>query len=143
MNDIKRDVLDVDVLFVGAGPASLAGALHLKKQADKTDLNLSIAIIEKAREIGAHSLSGAIIDPRSLNTLIPDHLEKDVPFESQVTEEHMYYLGQKRKIRFPYVPKSMSHHGCYVASLGQFTRWLGKECENNGLDIFCGFPGLL
>ena len=82
MNEENRQVLDVDVLYVGAGPASLAGALHLKKISKKTELDISIAIIEKAREIGAHTLSGAIIDPRSLNELIPDRLEKNVRFEA-------------------------------------------------------------
>jgi electron-transferring-flavoprotein dehydrogenase len=141
MSEENRQVLDVDVLFVGAGPSSLAGALHLKKLSVNAGLDISIAIIEKAREIGAHSLSGAIIDPRSLNEIIPNHLEKGVPFEAEVTEEHMYYLSSKGKFRFPYLPKSMSHHGCYVVSLGQFTRWLGKICEDEGIDIFCGFSG--
>ena len=141
MSEENRQTLDVDVLFVGAGSASLAGALHLKKLALNAGLDISIAIIEKAREIGAHSLSGAIIDPRSLNELIPDHLEKNVPFEAEVAEENMYYLSSKGKFPFPYVPKSMSHHGCYVVSLGQFTRWLGKICETEGIDIFCGFSG--
>jgi len=141
MAEENRQVLDVDVLFVGAGPASLAGALHLKKLTVNAGLDISIAIIDKAREIGAHSLSGAIIDPRSLNELIPDHLEKGVPFEAEVTEENMYYLSSKGKIRFPYIPKPMSHHGCYLVSLGQFIRWLGKICETEGIDVFCGFPG--
>ena len=136
MTEKNHQVLDVDVLFVGAGSASLASALHLKKLAVNAGMDISIAIIEKAREIGAHSLSGAIIDPRSLNELIPDHIEKNVPFESKVIEENMYYLHSKGKFRFPYLPKSMSHHGCYVASLGRFTRWLGKICEDEEIDIF-------
>ena len=81
MAEENRQILDVDVLFVGAGSASLAGSLHLKKLTEKAGMNISIAIIEKAREIGAHSLSGAIVDPRSLNELIPDYLEKNAPFE--------------------------------------------------------------
>ena len=107
--------------FIAATTAWLPSALNF--------INISFAIFEKAREVGAHSLSGAIIDPRSLNELIPDYLEKGVPFVGEVAEEHMYYLSSKGKFRFPYLPKSMSHHGCYVASLGQFTRWLGKICE--------------
>ncbi len=141
MMEEARQVLDVDVLFVGAGSASLSGALHLKKLAVNTGLDISIAIIEKAREVGAHSLSGAIIDPRSLSELIPNHLDRGVPFESEVVEENMYYLSSQKKIRFPYLPKSMRHHGCYVVSLGKFTRWLGKICEDAGIDIFCGFSG--
>ncbi len=141
MSEENRQVLDVDVLFVGAGSASLAGALELKKLSANAGLDISIAIIEKSREIGAHSLSGAIIDPRSLNEIIPNHLEKGVPFEAEVAEENMYYLSSKGKFLFPYLPKAMSHHGCYVVSLGQFTRWLGKICEDEGIDIFCGFAG--
>ena len=90
MSEENRQILDVDILFVGAGAASLAGALHLNKLAGDAGLDLSIAIIEKAREIGAHSLSGAIIDPRALKELIPDYLEKHVPFEAEVEEENMY-----------------------------------------------------
>ena len=82
MTEENRQVLDVDVLFVGAGSASLAGALQLKRLTNKANLDISIAIIEKAREVGAHSLSGAIIDPRALNELIPDYLNKGVPFEA-------------------------------------------------------------
>ena len=141
MTEKDRQKLEVDVLFVGAGSASLAGALHLKRISKNANLDISIAIIEKAREIGAHSLSGAIIDPRSLNELIPDYLDLDVPFEAKVSEENMYYLSSERAFRFPYIPKSMSHHGCYVASLGKFVRWLGNICESEGIDIFCGFSG--
>ncbi|SVD05000.1 uncharacterized protein METZ01_LOCUS357854, partial [marine metagenome] len=141
MAESDRQKLEVDVLFVGAGSASLAGALHLKKLSKDAGLDISIAIIEKAREIGAHSLSGAIIDPRSLSELIPNYLDLVVPFEAEVSEENMYYLSSQRTFRFPYIPKSMSHHGCYVASLGKFTRWMGKICENEGIDIFCGFSG--
>ena len=100
----NRQELDVDVLFVGAGSASLAGALQLKRLTNKANLDFSIAIIEKAREVGAHSLSGAIIDPRALRELIPEYLNKGVPFEAEVAEEHMYYLNSKGKFRFPYLP---------------------------------------
>ena len=89
MAEENRQVLDVDVLYVGAGSASLAGALHLKKLTVNAGLDISIAIIEKAREIGAHSLSGAIIDPRSLNELIPNYLDLVVPFEAEVSEENI------------------------------------------------------
>ena len=100
MSEEDRQVLDVDVLFVGAGPASLAGALHLKKISKKTELDISIAIIEKAREVGAHSLSGAIIDPLTLNELMPDHLEKGVPFEAEVAEEqHLTIHTKLSKLR--------------------------------------------
>ena len=96
MVEENRQILDVDVLYIGAGSASLAGALHLKRLSLESGTEVSIAIIEKSREIGAHSLSGAIIDPRSLNELIPDYLEKNAPFEAEVIDENMYYLNSKK-----------------------------------------------
>ncbi len=137
----EREILEIDVLFVGAGPASLSGAIHLDRLLKENGEEPSIAIIEKGAEVGAHSLSGAIVDPRALQELIPDYMDKGVPFESEVKEEHMYYLSLSRKFPFPFIPKSMSHHGCYVASLGKLTRWLGNICEEQGIDIFCGFSG--
>jgi electron-transferring-flavoprotein dehydrogenase len=137
----EREVLDLDVLFVGAGPASLAGAIHLKRLLSKSGTEASVAVLEKASEIGAHSLSGAIVDPRALRELFPDFPDTDLPFEAEVSEEHLYYLTENKKIPFPFVPPSMSHHHCFVTSLGKLTRWLGKKCENEGVDIFCGFAG--
>ena len=137
----EREVLDLDVLFVGAGPASLAGAIHLKRLLSKSGKEASVAVLEKASEIGAHSLSGAIVDPRALRELFPDFPDTDLPFEAEVSEEHLYYLTENKKIPFPFVPPSMSHHHCFVTSLGKLTRWLGNKCENEGVDIFCGFAG--
>ena len=137
----EREVLDLDVLFVGAGPASLAGAIHLKRLLSESGTEASVAVLEKASEIGAHSLSGAIVDPRSLRELFPDYPDTDLPFEAEVSEEHLYYLTENKKIPFPFVPPSMSHHHCFVTSLGKLTRWLGNKCENEGVDIFCGFAG--
>ena len=137
----EREILEVDVLFVGAGPASLSGAIHLNRLLKENGKEPSIAIIEKGAEVGAHSLSGAIVDPRALQELFPDYMDRGVPFESEVLEEHMYYLTLSRKVPFPFIPKSMSHHGCYVTSIGKLTRWLGNICEEEGIDIFCGFSG--
>ena len=137
----EREILDVDVLFVGAGPASLAGAIHLKRLLRESDQKASVAVLEKASEVGAHSLSGAIVDPRALRELFPENSVSDFPFEAEVSEEHLYYLTENRKIPFPFVPPSMSHHNCFVTSLGKLTRWLGGICENEGVDIFCGFSG--
>ena len=139
---IEREVLELDVLFVGAGPASLAGAIHLQRLLRASGQVASVGVLEKAAEVGAHSLSGAIVDPRSLRELFPDKSDDDFPFEAKVSEEHLYYLSGKRKVPFPFIPPSMSHHGCYVASLGKLTRWLGEICENEGVDIFCGFAGM-
>jgi len=137
----EREVLDLDVLFVGAGPASLAGAIHLKRLLSESGTEASVAVLEKASEIGAHSLSGAIVDPRALRELFPDYPDTDLPFEAEVSEEHLYYLTENKKFPFPFVPPSMSHHHCFVTSLGKLTRWLGSKCENEGVDIFCGFAG--
>ena len=137
----EREVLEVDILFVGAGPASLAGAIRLRQLLQETGKDASVGVLEKAGEVGAHSLSGAIVDPRALRELFPDKNDQDFPFEAEVWEEHLYYLTGNRKIPFPFIPPSMKHHGCFVASLGKLTRWLGEACEKDGVDIFCGFAG--
>jgi len=141
MDSTNREVLDIDILFVGGGPASLAGALHLKDSLNKDNIDASIAIIEKASEVGAHSLSGAVVDPRSLRELFPELSNEDFPFEFPVNKEYMYYLSKNRKFSVPFIPKPMSHHGCYIASIGKLTRWLEKKCEEKDIDIFPGFPG--
>ena len=142
MGEPQREELPIDVLFVGAGPASIAGAIHLKRQTQKNNLDLEIGIIEKANEVGAHSLSGAIVDPKSLMELFPELPESDFPFESPVKTEKMFYLREGGgKLSFPYIPKAMSHHGCHIASIGKLTRWLGEKCEAEGIDIFCPFSG--
>ena len=102
MDSLDREVLEVDILFVGAGPASLAGALHLSQLIKKENINASIAIIEKASEVGAHSLSGAVVDPRTLNELFPELSNEDFPFEFPVNEEHMFYLTKNKKIHLIY-----------------------------------------
>ncbi len=138
---IEREALELDILFVGAGPASLAGAVHLKRLLRESGQNASVGILEKAVEVGAHSLSGAIVDPRALRELFLDKNDQDFPFEAEVSEEHLYYLTDNKKIPFPFIPPSMNHHGCFVASLGKLTRWLSEICENEDIDIFCGFAG--
>ena len=140
MIEKQREELPIDVLFVGGGPASLAGAIPLKREAKKNNLELEIAVIEKANEVGCHSLSGAIVDPRTLVELFPELDIKDFPFEAPVNTEKMFFLTKsKLKFSFPYIPKGMSHHGCYVASIGKLTRWLEKKCEEEEVDIFCPF----
>ena len=138
---MEREIFDLDVLYVGAGPATLASAYHLNQKFKSEGKEISIGIIEKAKEIGAHSLSGAVLDPISIKELIPNYLEKGFPIESEVNEEKMFYLSKNKKLTFPYIPKQMSHHGCFIVSIGKITRWLGNLCEDNGIDIFAGFPG--
>ena len=104
MDNDQREILEVDFLFVGAGPASLVGALHLKNLLKDTNPELSIAIIEKASEVGAHSLSGAVVDPITLNELFPNLSNEDFPFEYEVNKEYMYYLTKKGKYSVPFIP---------------------------------------
>ena len=146
-----REVLEVDVLFVGAGPASLSGALHLqnlieahnsREQAEGKKLGpVSIAVIEKGREIGAHILSGAILDPRALKELMPDLAELDIPLACPVTRDSVYYLTSRSRIRFPLIPPPLNNHGNYVISLNRFIKWLGERVEAKGVELFPGFAG--
>jgi electron-transferring-flavoprotein dehydrogenase len=139
----ERDKLEVDVLFVGAGPSTLASAIHLVQLCKKNGLDQpSIAIIEKASEIGAHQMSGAVLQPSALKELFPDFLDRGCPVESEVTEEGVYFLTQKKSIKFPVVPPQLNNHGNYVISLSKFTAWLGAQAmELGGIDIFTGFTG--
>ncbi len=146
MTSAERETLDIDVLFVGAGPASLAGAYHLAKlianhnaRAAGTRIELSIAVLEKGSEVGAHGFSGAIVDPRSLRELFPDNFSA-IPFEAEVGREHLWWLTQERAISLP-EPPPLKNHGNYVASLGKLVKWMAKEVEALGVDIFCEFPG--
>ena len=147
----QRETLEVDVLLVGAGPASLACALHLTNlvaahnnraaQSGGKDLgDINIAVIEKAAEIGAHQLSGAVLDPSSLRELVPD-FEKDAPLEAPVGQERVYFLTEGGKISVPAIPPPLRNHGNYVVSLNKMVRWLAAKCEEAGVNIFPEFPG--
>lgn len=146
--DIKRDSLDIDVLFVGAGPASLSGALHLanliKVHNQKTSgppLDVSIAVIEKGKEVGAHTLSGAVLDPRALRELVPDYEVKGAPLSTPVKRDHLWFLTPRAKLQAPIIPPPLRNHGHYIISLGQFVKWLAAQAEAAGVDIFPEFPG--
>jgi electron-transferring-flavoprotein dehydrogenase len=133
----ERDTLEVDVLVVGGGPAGLAAAYHLRK----LNKDLSIAVLEKGKEIGAHIISGAVMDPRGINELMPDWKEKGAPIESPVEDDHVLFLTRNRKFNLPIVPPPLQNHGNYVISLNKFTRWFGEQVEQSGVDIFAGFAG--
>lgn len=146
-NTKERESIEFDVLFVGGGPASLSGALHLSNlikrgKQEKGQGEISIAIIEKGVEIGSHALSGAIMDPCGLRELIPDFESNGFPFEKMVTEDEIYLLTKKGRFRFPVIPPPLRNHGNYIISLYKFVRWLGKLAEDSGVDIFPGFPGV-
>ena len=141
MNDpsaaIERERLDADVLIVGAGPAGLACALHLAKlieqhtQAGRTPAlsTDNIYVLEKARELGAHQLSGAIMDPCALRELVPD-FEKSAPLDTPVTGDAAYYLTASRAWKLPITPPPLANHGNYVVSLNKMVKWLGGLVEN-------------
>jgi electron-transferring-flavoprotein dehydrogenase len=138
----EREILEVDVVFVGAGPASLAGALHLANSLEKQGKgDLTIAVLEKGKDVGAHGISGAVMDPRGLRDLMPDFLEQGAPVESPAKEDHVYFLTEKGSIKFPINPPFLNNHGNYIISLGKMVQWLAKKAEEKGVNVFTGFPG--
>jgi electron-transferring-flavoprotein dehydrogenase len=138
---MNRETLEVDVLIVGGGPAGLSAALRLAQlQREKGGAALSIAVLEKAREAGAHQLSGALLDPSALADLIPDFIAKGAPVESEVLEDNIYFLTPKKHIRLPITPPPFRNHGNYIISLNKFTKWLASLVEAEGIDLFTGFP---
>jgi electron-transferring-flavoprotein dehydrogenase len=136
----ERDSLEVDVLFVGGGPASLAGAIRLRQLAATAGTELSVMVIEKGGEIGNHGLSGAVVDPRSLHELFPG---EDITggLDAPVAGDAMWFLTPGGKIAAPLVPPVLNNHGKYVASLSTLTKWLGAKAEAAGADVFPAFPG--
>jgi electron-transferring-flavoprotein dehydrogenase len=145
MQEIQRETLDVDVLFVGAGPANLAAAYHLARLLAEHNENalspveLSMAILEKGKEIGSHALSGAVLDPSALRELCPQDWQS-APLEGAVERERLLWLSHKRAFSLP-VPPPLNNHGNYVVSLGKLLKWLAPRVEALGVDIFCEFPG--
>jgi electron-transferring-flavoprotein dehydrogenase len=139
--DIKRETMEFDVVIVGAGPAGLAAAIRLKQLAAEKDKELSVVVLEKGSEVGAHILSGAVIDPVGLNKLIPDWRDKDSPLTTKVSEDRFYYLWKTGGFRVPNIlmPPLMSNHGCYIGSLGSLCRWLAEQAEGLGVEVYPGF----
>jgi electron-transferring-flavoprotein dehydrogenase len=136
----ERDRLEVDVLFVGAGPASLAGAIRLGQLAQAAGRELEILVIEKGGEVGYHGISGAVMDPRALDELLPNWRD-DAPVESPVTSDELWFLTAQAKIKAPFTPPPLNNHGKYVASLQKIAKWLGEVAEQNGAQVFPAFPG--
>lgn len=150
---IEREQIEMDVVFVGAGPANLAAALHLKKQIERHDDlvarglkhgrtigEIEIAIVEKGSFVGAHILSGAVMDPIAIRELMPDFLEQGCPVDTVVTEDAAWYLTKTKCLNAPIVPPPLKNKGKYILSLSKMCEWLGEKCEEAGINIFPEFP---
>jgi electron-transferring-flavoprotein dehydrogenase len=139
------EAVPMDVLFVGGGPAGLAGAIELARliKADNDAGgalgDVQIGVLEKAGALGEHSLSGAVVNPIAMRALFPELEDKDFPFRAPVTGERVHFLTKSRAIRIP-TPPTMQNHGLYIASLCEIVRWLGEKAESLGVNIFTGFP---
>lgn len=135
---IERESMHYDVVIVGAGPSGLAASIRLKQLAAKEQRDISVCIVDKGSEVGAHILSGAVIDPRSLSELIENWQEKGAPLTCAVKEDRLLFLTQKKAYRL-LTPSSFNNHGNYIISLGLFCRWLAQQAEEMGVEIYPGF----
>jgi electron-transferring-flavoprotein dehydrogenase len=138
---IERDKIDFDVVFIGGGPANLAGAIRLMQLAQAHGKELEVALIDKGAEIGSHAISGAILNPIALQELIPDYKDQGFPKETTVRGDDFYFLTTSKALRLPIVPRYLHNEGFFIISLSRFTRWLGEIAENLGVNIFPGFAG--
>lgn len=137
----ERDQINFDVLFVGGGPANLAGAIHLMNLAAEKNLELEVALIEKGKQIGSHALSGAVFNPKALEELIPDYLDKGFPSEKKVREDRLFFLTEKGSHALPWTPPAMRNKGFHTVSLSKLNQWMAEIAESLGVCIFSGFAG--
>ena len=135
---MERESMEFDVVIVGAGPSGLATAIRLRQLSEAHDGDLSVCVVEKGSEVGAHILSGAVLEPRSLTELLPDWQELGAPLKTPVTEDRLLFLTRKSAVRLP-TPPQMHNRGNYIISLGNLCRWLAEQAENLGVEIFPGF----
>lgn len=135
----ERERMEFDVVIAGAGVAGLTAAIRIKQCAESVGREVNVCVLEKGSEVGAHVLSGAVIDPIALSELFPDWKEMGAPLKTPVSDDTLMFLTESRAIKLP-TPPQMHNHGNYVVSLGNLTRWLGEQAESLGVEVFAGFP---
>eukprot|EP00808_Paulinella_micropora_P008992 g40500.t1 len=135
----EREVMEYDVVIVGAGPAGLSASIRLKQLAQEKGREISVCVVEKGSAVGAHILSGNVFDPSALDALLPDWKQQGAPVKTAVTQDNFLFLTEKSSIRSPFLPAALHNKGNYIISLSQLCVWLGEQAEALGVEVYPGF----